>query len=172
MAVPSYSFILASRTGASVGFPTAAVSLCTLLPRRAGEPTQGGTRGCRRLGQLAPRSSDGRGLLDAVEADTGRGGGDGHGTSHAGADGVLVLPSVPPLPHRRSHLEVTQRGHLGTKSLQALSYGHCEGVICTPTCKKWWKLGCCAIFPCGETEAQKCLILTSGRCGKQILLLS
>lgn len=48
--------------------------------------------------QLTP-SSDSRGLLDAVEADTGRGGGDGHGPSHTGADGVLVLPSVPPLPY-------------------------------------------------------------------------
>lgn len=61
-------------------------------------PTQRGRWLPHPVQQLAP-GSDSRGLLDAVEADTGRGGRDGHGPSHTGTDGVLVLPSVPPLPY-------------------------------------------------------------------------
>lgn len=62
---------------------------------------------------LAPDSHS-RGLLDAVEADTGWGGGDGHGPGHTGTDGVLVLPAVPPLPHGRSHLGQRHEGRLVT----------------------------------------------------------
>lgn len=54
--------------------------------------------------QTRPSSSDPCGLLDAVKADTGWGGGDGHGAGHPGADRVLVLPSVPPLPDGRADL--------------------------------------------------------------------
>lgn len=70
-------------------------------------PSQGG---CQHLVQPLAPGSDCRGLLDAVEADAGRGGGDGHGPGHAGTDGVLVLPAVPPLPHGRSHLGQTKEG--------------------------------------------------------------
>lgn len=59
---------------------------------------------------LAP-GSDSRGLLDAVEADTGGGGRDGHGPCHTGTDGVLVLPPVPALPHGRSHLGGISEGY-------------------------------------------------------------
>lgn len=59
---------------------------------------------------LEPDGSDrdersyGRGLLDAVETDPGRGRGDGHGLGHPGPDGVLLLPAVEALPHGRAHL--------------------------------------------------------------------
>lgn len=44
-----------------------------------------------------------------MKADTGGGGGDGHGAGHAGADRVLVLPSVPPLPDGRADLWAQSR---------------------------------------------------------------
>lgn len=62
--------------------------------------------------QPLPPGSDSCGLLDAVEADAGRGGGDGHGPCHTGTDGVLVLPPVPPLPYGRSHLGEMNEGCL------------------------------------------------------------
>lgn len=80
-------------------------------------------------------SSDGRGLLDAVEADAGWGGGDGHGPSHAGADGVLVLPPVPPLPHGRADLGVQDRGHsVTTWSFRGTS--HPRPLFSNPKCYK------------------------------------
>lgn len=54
-------------------------------------------------------SSDPCGLLNAVKADPGWGGGDGHGAGHPGADRVLVLPSVPPLPDGRADLWAQSR---------------------------------------------------------------
>lgn len=65
-----------------------------------------------------PSSSDGRGLLDTVEADTGRGGGDGHGAGHAGADRVLVLPAVPPLPDGRADLWAQSRAPCPSPGLE------------------------------------------------------
>lgn len=57
---------------------------------------------------LAPRfraaASESRRLLDAMEADTRWGGGDGHGPGDSGSDGVLVLPPVPSLPDCRTNL--------------------------------------------------------------------
>lgn len=70
-------------------------------PRSQGQYGGGGGAGPL---QTWPSSSDPRGLLDAVKADTGWGGGDGHGAGHPGADRVLVLPSVPPLPDGRADL--------------------------------------------------------------------
>lgn len=64
-------------------------------------------RSWRRVVQLAnrePPSSHGRRLLDAMEADTGRRGRDGHGTRDTGTDWVLVLPTVPPLSNSRPNL--------------------------------------------------------------------
>ena len=56
---------------------------------------------------LRPLGSHGRGLLDAVEADAAGGGGDGHGPGHPHPQGVVVLPTVPPLPHGGAHLPRT-----------------------------------------------------------------
>lgn len=57
-----------------------------------------------------------------MEADSGRGGGDGHGTSHSGSDGVLVLPPMPPLPDSRADLWAHQSSGSGhTPPLAQLS---------------------------------------------------
>lgn len=45
------------------------------------------------------------GLFDAVEADPGRGRGDGHGSCHSHSKGVVVLPAVPPFPYCRTYLK-------------------------------------------------------------------
>lgn len=52
-----------------------------------------------------PRSHSG-GLLDAVEADPGWGGGDGHGPRHSHSEGMVVLPTMPSLPGSRAHLPI------------------------------------------------------------------
>lgn len=70
---------------------------------------------------MAP-NSDSCGLLDTMKADTGRGGGDGHGAGYTGTNRVLVLPSVPPLPDGRADLWAQSRAQhlsldLGTSAL-------------------------------------------------------
>ena len=79
------------------------------FPPQTWQPTEPGHPLPHQGARSCPSSSDGCGLLDAVETDTGRGGGDGHSTGHTGADGVLVLPSVPPLPDGRADLWVQSR---------------------------------------------------------------
>lgn len=61
---------------------------------------------------MGDRGSHGSCLLDAVEADPGGRCGNGHGPGHRHSEGVVVLPTVPPLSQGGAHLQGRRVVHL------------------------------------------------------------